>query len=74
MCQHYVLFRGRQPYEKPSYTQIDVEADNEKGEKAPLLKDGSATVSIKKGEESIQEPDCGAVSLSKRFLKLLRLA
>lgn len=74
MFQHYVLFRGRQPFEKRSCTQIDEEADTEKGEKAPLLKDGQATVSIKKGEESIQEPDCGAVSLSKRFMKLLRLS
>ena len=68
MCQHYVLFRHPPDDDKPGY-QIIGEADNE-SEKTRLLEDDDT---IKEGEESIQQ-DCSAVSLSKRFMKLLRLA
>lgn len=70
ICQHYILFRGREPYVRPGYRIIDEGADNE-SEKAHLLPDDDTT--IKKGEESIQQ-DCSAISLSKRCMKLLRLA
>lgn len=69
MFQHYVLFRGsRHVYEKPGYRTID----EPEAEKAPLL--DSDETKVKKGSESIQDQDCSAVSLSKRFMKLLRLA
>ena len=70
MFQHYVLFRGRQPLEKSGYHPIDEKANN-KSEKTPLLYDKSE---VEQGNESIQDKDCSAVSLSKKLLKLLRLA
>lgn len=66
MFQHYILFRGRQPYEKPGYSTID--------EKAPLIHGDEDDSVPTKDEQSIQQEDCGAVSLSKRFMRLLRLA
>ena len=67
MFQHYILFRGRKPYEhvNQGYSTIDEKAEDE--EKAPLLDD-------KDDAKTIQEGDCSAVSLSKRFKRLLRLA
>ena len=66
MFQHYILFRGRQPNDKPGYKTIDEKTED--GEKAPLLGE--------KGEESSIQGggDCSAVSLSKKFKRLLRLA
>lgn len=69
MLQHYVLFRGRQPMEKPGYGEIDEKVTV--SEKSPLLGDDDDT---KEENETIQNQDCSAVSLSKRVMKLLRLA
>ena len=72
MFQHYVLFRGRQPFEnKPGYSAIDEKAGSD-SEKAPLVHSDDDVLT--KEQESIQQEDCSAVSLSKRFMKLLRLA
>ena len=72
MFQHYILFRGRppQPIGKPGYRAIDdkVETDSEK---APLLHSSDGGTPTKE-KESIQHEDCGAASLSKRFMRLLK--
>ena len=73
MLQHYVLFRGRQPYEKPGYSIIDEKAGND-SEKAPLVHSDEHDNVPTKEQESVQQQDCGAISFSKRFMRLLRLA
>ena len=72
MLQHYVLFRGRQPYEKPGYSIIDEKVGND-SEKAPLVHSDEYDNVPTKEQESVQQQDCGAISFSKRFMRLLRL-
>lgn len=72
MLQHYVLFRGRQPFEKPGYSTIDEKVGSD-SEKAPLIHSDENSVPTKE-QESIQQEDCGAITVTKRFMRLLRLA
>ena len=73
MFQHYILFRGRQPFEKSGYSTIDEKVGSD-SEKAPLIHSNEDDSVLTKEQESIQQEDCGAVSLSKKFMRLLRLA
>lgn len=73
MFQHYILFRGRQPFEKSGYSTIDEKVGND-SEKAPLLDSNEDDSLPTKEQESIQQKDCGAVNLSKKFLRFFRLA
>lgn len=71
MFQHYILFRGREPIDlkKPGYKTVD-ERTATASEKDPLIHSGDGPM---KDNESIQD-DCGAVGLSKKVVRLLRLA